>query len=73
VRPIAALAGWQPRLTMALVAFIVVMLAESLLAAVLEAQGLASQRTVPGEIERMIGYALMAWLAAVPFLVARTK
>jgi hypothetical protein len=73
VRPIASVVGWQPRLAMALVAFFVVMLAEGILAALLESQGLASHRTVPGETERMIGYALMAWLAAVPFLVARAK
>ena len=58
---------WQGRATMALMALLIVLLADAVLAQVLA--GVA--RTPRGEAEQAVGQALLAWLVAVPLLVRR--
>jgi hypothetical protein len=62
---------WQATASLVLFGLVVVLLAESLLAAVLLKTGLAAQRVAPAEAERAIGYALIAWFCAAPFLARR--
>ncbi len=68
VRP--ALDG-RGRARLALVALAVVLLAEALLSVALAHSGLSAGRTPRGWAEQLPGLLLLAWLAALPFLVRR--
>jgi hypothetical protein len=71
VRPIEDFPGWQARIALVLIALFVLLMAEAMFAAVLQATGPSRARVERGEAERLIGLALMAWLVTAPFLVRR--
>jgi len=59
------------RAVVAAVALAVVLALEAGLDAAFQASGFAAARAPRGAAERMVGLALLAWLAALPFLVRR--
>jgi sorbitol-specific phosphotransferase system component IIBC len=68
VGPVAS-RGARP--TMAIVALVLVVVAEAVLGAVLAATGLAAQRAPRSLAEQAPGVVLLAWLVALPFLLPR--